>query len=112
RLFVGGNVVWVGLLIWGGLFAAAFVLIDPQSAVLVDRGPAGHVALAAGIGLVAAVVVLTAAWSIAVSRSDRAFRPVRQGMADAQAHQQAWMRFAKDDLQRSERQYRDRYAAL
>ncbi|MGC1275797.1 MAG: hypothetical protein WBC44_18985, partial [Planctomycetaceae bacterium] len=112
RLFAGGTFVLLGLVLWGGLFAAGYLLVDPQSLGMNSVKPAGHVLLSAGMSFAVTMLLLMALWGIAASQTARVFRPVRQGMADAQTHQQTWFRLAKDELQRSEKQYRDRYETL
>lgn len=112
RLFAGGTFVLLGLVLWGGLFAAGYLLVDPQSLGMNSVKPAGHVLLSAGVSFAVTLLILMALWGVAASQTARAFRPVRQGMADAQAQHQAWFRLAKDELNRSEKQFRDRYDAL
>lgn len=112
RLFAGWSFVGLGLALWGGVFAGVYLAIDPQVFGAENVTPAGQVLLSGGVGFAVTALSLLALWGLASAQSSRAFRPVRQGMSDAQAQYQAWLRLAKEELQRSEKQYRERYAAL
>ena len=62
--------------------------------------------------LAGCVVTLLTVWGIAVRQTARVFEPLRTAVVSAQTQHQHWLKFAKEELQKRDKDYRDRYAAI
>jgi hypothetical protein len=112
RLFAGWIIVLLTLGLWGGLFAAGYLFVDPVALGVRDVKPIGQVVMSAGGAAVIVVVVLGVLWGIATRQTSNAFVPLHENLLVAQAHHQTWLNFAKEELRKREKDYRDRYDAM
>jgi S-DNA-T family DNA segregation ATPase FtsK/SpoIIIE len=111
RLFAGWTIVLLALGLWGGLFAAGFLLIDTGTVPL-NVPPVQQVLMSAGAGFAATVLILLIVWGVAARQTADAFEPLAQAVVEAQSMHQAWLRLAKEELQRAERAYREQHEAV
>lgn len=112
RLLVGWNSVVPGLLLWGGLAAAGYFLLSPRVLGLGRLTPGEWMIIIAGAALAIVGVALVVIYAVAAAQTARVFEPLQQSVVDAQAHYQHWKRFAQDDLQRCEQDYRAQYTSI
>ena len=112
RLFAGWLIVLLTLVAWGGLFAAGYFLVEPSMLGLRDVTPRAQVLVSAGVAIGIVLFVLAVLWGIASRQTSNAFIPLHENLLAAQAYHQGWMKFAKEELHRREKEFRDRYEAV
>ncbi|MBA3315003.1 MAG: cell division protein FtsK [Planctomycetaceae bacterium] len=112
RLFAGWFIVLLTLLLWGGLFAAGYFVIDLAALGGGEVKPLSRVLMSAGAAAAMTVLVLGVLWGIASRQTSNAFVPLHENLLVAQAHHQNWLTYAKDELRRREKDFRDRYDTM
>lgn len=112
RLFGGWTFLLVAILIWGGLFAPLYFLVDLQPMGLMSRTSQEWLWISLGAPLVISIVVLLILYTVAVRQTAAAIAPLQQSASEAAAHYQHWMKFAKAEMQKAEQDFRKRHAAI
>lgn len=112
KLFAG-RMWWVlGLVVWGALFGALYVLVDLQK--LGFNGLSGFEwpAISGGVTLCLVGAVLFVLSRSAAQQSEDALEPLEQNTLNAKACFDQWQKLAKAELQQAEKEFRVRQAAV
>ena len=112
RLLVGWNSVVPGILLWGGLTAAGYLLLAPRLLGLGSLTNGEWIIVTLGAALAVVGVVLVAVYAVAATQTARVFEALQQCVVDGRAHFQQWKRLAQSDMQRCEQDNRARYSSI
>lgn len=112
RLFQGLVFVPAAVLVWSALFAFIAFAIDPQWLGFSKLTGSEWLLVSCGAALGISFVALLITFAVAARQTAEAYELIAQSLTDARAHQEEWQRFAKDELQAREQDYRTRQATV
>lgn len=113
RLFARIGILFLtAAIVWGALFAGAFFALTPQMLGFKSLDRIEWVLLLGGAALAVDFVMVLIGRYVGLQQTAGALEPLLQGAVDSQAFYKSWLKFAKDELQRSEQAYLTRQAAI
>ncbi len=112
KIVSGWRVLVIGLLIWMVAFAALFFTIDPQQIGLRNLDRIGWALASGGALVVVCGLVCLTLWDIAARKTWTAFTPLYSAIVIASDAERQWSRRSKAELQRREKDFRERHSYI
>ncbi|WP_166823508.1 FtsK/SpoIIIE domain-containing protein [Thalassoroseus pseudoceratinae] len=110
RIVSGWRVLAIGFTIWLAVFAVLFFLVDPQQIGLRSLDRIGWALASGGALVVVCGLIGLILWDIAARKTWTAFIPMHESIVIASDAQRQWNKRSKAELQRREKDFRQRQA--
>ena len=112
KIVSGWRILVIGLLIWMMAFATLFFSIDPQQIGLRNLDRMGWALACGGALIVVCGLVCLILWDIAARKTWTAFTPLYSAIVIASDAERQWSRRSKAELQRREKDFRERHTYI